>query len=162
MNEQKKENSLWEITKFTIFALLIVAPIRLWIAKPFIVYGASMEPTLENGDYLIIDEISYRFREPEKGDIIVFHYPLDPSKYFIKRIIGIPGETLTIGDQTINLSQDEYFVMGDNREASSDSRIWGPVPENLVVGRTIVRLWPFNKINILPGQNITSVTEFTE
>lgn len=161
MNEQKKENSLWEIIKFTIFALAIVAPVRLWIAKPFIVYGASMEPTLANGDYLIIDEISYKFHKPEKGDIVVFRYPLDPSKYFIKRIIGMPGEILEFDGQTITLKENEYFVMGDNRNASSDSRVWGPVPENLLVGRTFIRLWPFNKADILSGQNTTFMAEFT-
>lgn len=150
--EEKKENSLWDFIKFTIIALLIIFPIRLWIAQPFIVSGASMEPTFNNGDYLIIDELSYHFRKPEKGEVIVFRYPLDPSKFFIKRVIGLPGETIKINSSKITLGPNEYFVEGDNRPASSDSRIWGAVPENLVVGRAFVRLWPINKLSILPGE----------
>ncbi len=150
--EEKKENSLWDFIKFTIIALLIIFPIRLWIAQPFIVSGASMEPTFNNGDYLIIDELSYHFRKPEKGEVIIFRYPLDPSKFFIKRIIGLPGETIEINSSKITLGPNEYFVEGDNQSASSDSRIWGAVPENLVIGRAFVRLWPINKLAILPGK----------
>lgn len=134
----ENKNSFWDFFKFTIIAVLIVIPIRLWVAQPFIVSGASMEPTFDNGDYLIIDEISYRFEKPKVGDVIVFRYPLDQSKYFIKRIIDMPKE-------------GEYFVEGDNRNASYDSRSWGTVPEKLVIGRAFLRLWPFNKVAILPG-----------
>lgn len=150
--EEKKENSVWEFIKFTIIAILIVVTIRLWIAQPFIVSGASMEPTFENGDYLIIDELSYHFRQPKKNEVIVFRYPLDPSKFFIKRIIGLPGETIESNEQKIILGPNEYFVEGDNRPASSDSRVWGAVPENLVIGRVLVRLWPINQLSILPGE----------
>jgi len=147
--EEKKENSVWEFIKFTAIAILIVVPIRLWVAQPFIVNGASMEPTFENGNYLIIDELSYHFRQPEKNEVIVFRYPLDPSKFFIKRIIGLPGETIESNEQKITLGQNEYFVEGDNRLASSDSRIWGPVPENLIVGRVFIRLWPLTQAVVL-------------
>lgn len=149
--EEKKGNSVWEFIKFTVIAILIVVPVRLWIAQPFIVSGASMEPTFENGNYLIIDELSYHFRQPEKNEVIVFRYPLDPSKFFIKRLIGLPGETIEINNQKIILGQNEYFVEGDNRPASSDSRIWGPVPENLIVGRVFIRLWPLTQAAVLPG-----------
>ncbi len=138
-NETKeKENSVWDFFKFTIIAVLIVVPIRIWVAQPFIVSGASMEPTFDNGNYLIVDEISYRFEKPKIGDVIIFRYPLDPSKYFIKRIVNIPKE-------------GEYFVEGDNRGASFDSRSWGNVPEKNIIGRAFLRLWPFNKMAILPG-----------
>jgi len=146
-------NSKWEFIKFTFIAVLIVVPIRLWIAQPFIVNGASMEPTFEGGDYLIVDELSYHIRKPEKNEVIIFRYPLDPSKYFIKRVEGLPGEKITINDKEITLEENNYYVLGDNRTASSDSRIWGPVKEDLIVGRALVRLWPFNKIGVLPGQN---------
>lgn len=151
--EEKKENSLWDFIKFTIIALLIVIPIRLWIAQPFIVSGASMDPTFKNGDYLIVNEISYHFRKPQKNEVVIFRYPLDPSKFFIKRVIGLPGETIDSNGKQITLKDSEYFVEGDNRLASSDSRMWGPVPENLIVGMALVRLWPLNKMGILPGQN---------
>ena len=132
------KNSFWDFIKFAIISVLIVIPIRLWVAQPFIVSGASMEPTFDNGDYLIIDEISYRFEKPKIGDVIVFRYPLQTSKFFIKRIVDIP-------------EPGEYFVEGDNRGASYDSRSWGNVPEKLVIGRAFLRLWPFNKVAILPG-----------
>lgn len=153
MEETKEKNSLWEFIKFTIIAILIVVPIRLWIAQPFIVSGASMEPTFDNGDYLIVDELSYNLlREPRKGEVIVFRYPLDPSKFFIKRVASLPGETIEIDGRKITLGENEYFVLGDNKSASSDSRIWGPVPENLIVGRTLLRLWPITKLELMPGQ----------
>lgn len=151
MEEEKKESSLREIVKFAVIAALIIIPFRLWIAQPFIVSGASMEPTFYNGDYLIIDEISYNLREPQKGEVIVFRYPLDPTKFFIKRVIGVPGEIVAFNGTAVTLGENEYYVLGDNREESSDSRIWGAVPENLIVGRGLIRLWPLNKIGMLPG-----------
>lgn len=145
--------STWEFIKFTIIALVIIVPIRIWVAQPFIVNGQSMDPTFSDGDYLIVDEISYKFTEPKEGDVIIFRYPNNPSKFFIKRISGLPNQTLEINEKTIVLKDNEYFVLGDNSAVSSDSRMWGPVTENLIIGRAFLRLWPINKINILPGQN---------
>ncbi|MBU3925906.1 signal peptidase I [Patescibacteria group bacterium] len=143
---------IWEYLKLVIIAIIIIVPIRLWIAQPFIVSGASMEPTFETGDYLIIDEFTYHLEKPKKGDVIVFRYPLDTSKFFIKRIEGLPGETVNYEDREITLKDNQYFVMGDNRPASSDSRMWGPVEENLIIGRALVRLWPITKLDLLPGE----------
>lgn len=179
----KKENTFWEIFKFTLIALLIVIPIRLYVAQPFIVSGASMEPTFNNGQYVIVDQLSYRiFKDPERGEVIIFRFPNNPSKFYIKRIIGLPGDTVTLRGKTVlisndlnldvfeltepyldevktrndflttTLDEDEYFVLGDNRRASSDSRIWGVLPKNLIVGRALIRLLPFNTISILPGE----------
>jgi len=163
---------IWEIVQIVIIALLIVIPIRYFIFQPFFVKGQSMEPNFENGDYLIIDEISYRFREPLRGEVVVFKYPQDPSQRYIKRIIGLPEETIIIedgrvtiinwqGDQIldesnylsssvqtpgkvqITLTGNEYFVLGDNRSVSADSRSWGPLPKENIVGRVILRAWPF-------------------
>ncbi|MBU0612117.1 signal peptidase I [Patescibacteria group bacterium] len=178
----KKESywqAFWELFKFAILALVIVIPIRVFIAQPFIVSGSSMVPTFENGEYLIVDEISYRLKDPARNDVIIFRYPNDTKKFFIKRIIGLPNETVDIkgGNVTIineknpdgftldqsyiknnannnmhcELKGDEYFVMGDNRSASSDSRYWGPVPKKLLVGKAFLRLLPIDKISILPG-----------
>lgn len=177
----KKTNaqSAWEFAGFVLIAVAVVIPIRVFIAQPFIVSGSSMVPTFENKDYLIVDEISYRLGEPERFDVVVFKYPKDPSKYFIKRIIGLPNEKVDIqgSDLTITneehqdgfkleqsfvknksndnlnfeLASDEYFVMGDNRSASSDSRYWGPVKRNLLIGRAFLRLLPISDIDILPG-----------
>ncbi len=141
----KLKSEIWEFIKFSLLALLIVMPIRLWIAQPFIVQGSSMVPTFQNGDYLIIDEITYRFREPERGEVIVFRYPKNPSQFFIKRIVGLSGET--VGG--IILAQDEYYVLGDNNSASSDSRYWGPVKSKLIIGRAILRLWPPSSLGLL-------------
>lgn len=175
----RKENTFWELVKFAILALLIVIPIRAFIAQPFIVNGNSMVPTFQNGEYLIVDEISYRFNEPERGDVIIFRYPKDKTKFFIKRIIGLPSDTVIIKGNTITikneefpngfalyepyiehkssnnlkteLEDNEYFVMGDNRTASSDSRVWGPLQRKLIVGRALIRLIPLTEAAYLPG-----------
>jgi len=180
-------NFTWEILKIVIISLAIIIPIRYFLIQPFFVNGASMNPNYLNGDYLIIDEISYRFNPPERGDVIVFRYPLDHSQFFIKRIIGLPGETVKIennkifiynervippgddgsfkgvvldeseylgeidtpGNLQIKLGEDEYFVLGDNRKASSDSRKWGGVDDHLITGRAWFRAWPFDRVGVL-------------
>ncbi len=175
-----KKEGFWDLIKFAILALIIVIPIRAFIAQPFIVSGSSMVPTFHNGEYLIVDELSYRLGDPQRGDIVIFKWPKDTSKYFIKRIIGLPGDTVKIDgsavtiknkanpqgfalDETyvknkssnemeVTLPDNEYFVMGDNRSGSSDSRSWGTVPRNLMVGRALIRLFPFNVISFLPGK----------
>lgn len=176
---KEREPLFSEIIRFVLISLAIVIPIRLYIAEPFIVSGSSMVPTFQTGNYLIVEQVSYRFENPERGDVVVFHYPRDPSKFFIKRIIGLPGEVIEINKGQIiiknetypdglllnepyidmksddnlrfTLSSDEYFVMGDNRTASSDSRVWGPLPEDLIVGKAFLRLFPIQNLDILPG-----------
>jgi signal peptidase I len=168
----EKTSFLKELIKLIVIAAIIVVPFRLFIAQPFIVDGASMDPTFATGQYLIVDELSYHFEAPARGSVMIFKYPLDTSKYFIKRVIGLPGETVSIKDGAVTITNaahpqgfllDEpyvklpldqtttytvpagnYFVMGDNRFGSDDSRIWGPVPTKDIIGRPIIRLWPFN------------------
>ena len=173
-------NFIWETLKIVVISLAIIIPIRYFLFQPFFVRGASMEPNFKNGEYLIIDEISYRFNEPERGDVIIFKYPKDPSQYYIKRIIALPKEVVRIndgkitifsrdnpagfildesylseenrftsGNLEINLDENDYFVLGDNRQASSDSRRWGAVPRYYIIGRTWLRAWPFNRAGIL-------------
>ncbi|MBI3638344.1 signal peptidase I [Candidatus Wolfebacteria bacterium] len=167
--------SLWETIEIGIIAIIAVFIIRSFLIQPFLVNGASMEPNFSSGDYLIIDEISYRFREPERGEVVVFRYPGNESTYFIKRVIGLPGEkvvfkngkififnkenpdgffvkenylspeALTSGQETI-LKDNEYFVLGDNRGASFDSRMWGSLPKKEIVGLVRLRLWPFSQV----------------
>lgn len=172
-------SALKEILTFIVLAVLIVVPIRVFVAQPFVVEGASMHPTFETGDYLIIDQLTYRFENPKRGDVIVFRYPNKPSIFYIKRIIGLPGETVHIErgiatitrtdstsltleepyvvaedatyDQTTTLGPDQFFVMGDNRPRSSDSRVWGPLPREDIMGRAFFRLLPPGKIGFLPG-----------
>ena len=176
----QKEHWVKELLRFTLITLLIVVPIRLFIAQPFIVSGSSMETTFHNGDYLIVDQLTYHFNEPQRGDVVVFKYPNNPSTHFIKRIIGIPGDTITVqgqyvilsnetypegvilnepyiekqtphGDKTFVVQDGEYVVFGDNRDASSDSRIWGTLPRENITGRALVRLFPFGSLGTFPG-----------
>ena len=179
-----KKNSFrqeaWETVRFLLIAFAIVIPIRIFVAQPFIVSGSSMDPTFQNGQYLIVDELSYNIGNPSRGDVIVFKYPKNPSQYFIKRVIGLPGETVNIdatghvsikdkdgnsvalkepyvvypSDQasSTTLGADQYFVMGDNRAGSFDSRAWGPVARNLIIGKAFLRLLPISSISVLPGQ----------
>lgn len=179
---QKLISVLWEIFKVVALTLLIIIPIRIWIIQPFFVSGASMEPSFDDGDYLVIDELSYHFREPERGEVVVFHSPEDEKQFYIKRIIGLPGERVelqdgqiiisnaehtegfvldeskfdtmgfTFGNIKVKLGPDEYFVLGDNRSASSDSRKWGPVKKDLLVGRVWVRALPVSKFNVYSSQ----------
>lgn len=171
---------IWETAKIVIIALAIIIPIRYFLFQPFFVRGASMEPNFEDGEYLIINEIEYRFHEPARGDVIVFRYPNDPSQFYIKRVIGLPSETVKIengkviisnendpagfilsepylsdenkftsGNIDVQLDENEYFVLGDNRSASSDSRRWGLLPRHYIIGKAWLRAWPFNKVEIL-------------
>jgi len=176
---QKLLNFLKELLTFAAVAVVIVLPLRIFIAQPFIVSGESMFPTFESGQYLIIDQLTYRFHDPVRGDVVVFRYPQDPSKFFIKRIIALPNEkikidgtnvmiTMTDGTEMtldepyielqresqteMTLGSDEYFVMGDNRLASLDSRIWGPLKKDMITGRAWLRLLPVNKVDFLPGE----------
>jgi signal peptidase I len=164
-------NYFWETIKIVVFALIIVLPIRVFLFQPFIVRGASMEPSFHEADYLIVDQISYRFREPERGEVIVFYYPQDPQKRHIKRIIGLPEEEVIIeeekifiisngeksvleedylplqrtsGEEKIILAEEEYFVMGDNRSASFDSRNWGSLPRENIIGKVFFQISPFS------------------
>lgn len=182
MDENIKKNessSVIELLKYAIVALVIVIPFRIFIAQPYIVDGSSMDPTFKNGDYLIVDQISKRFVVPDRLSVIIIRYPKDPSKFFIKRLIAFPGEKITIenGKVTIfknnekieelnepyiyytknenfsrELKENEYFVMGDNRASSSDSRIWGALTKENIIGTPIIRLLPINKITLFPGK----------
>lgn len=168
---------IWEIGKIVFIALLIVIPIRYFLFQPFFVRGASMEPNFQNSDYLIVDQISYRFRDPKRGEVIVFKHPRGLSRRYIKRIIGLPGETIKIknnkvmiyyntegaildeldylplntqtpGETKVTLVENEFFVLGDNRIASSDSRRWGPLSRKNIVGRVFFRAWPLDNLTI--------------
>ncbi len=176
---EKKETWL-DFLRFALIATLIVVPIRLFIAQPFIVSGLSMVPNFQNGNYLIIDELSYRFEAPKRGEVIVFRFPYQQSKFLIKRIAGLPNETITIkddtvtitnaehpegfvwqqgtitssgrkADQTVTLGASEYFVLGDNRDESADSRLWGTLPRELITGRPILRLLPLSQFAFFPA-----------
>ena len=176
-------------------AFIIILPIRVFLFQPFFVQGASMEPNFENSNYLIINEFGYKktsfsldgknmfsvepFKKLNRADVVVFKYPRNHSQYFIKRIIGLPGEKIeikggkvsiynsenpngialdestylpselrTAGEIVLMLKDNEYFVMGDNRSASSDSRYWGPVLDSEIIGKALIRAWPLNSLAI--------------
>ena len=175
---KKSLSLLWELAKIIVIALIVVLPIRYFLFQPFIVDGESMIPNLQSGDYLIVNEISYRFSAPERGDIIVLKYPLDTTQRFIKRIIGLPGETVEIhngkidilkngkdltlneksylpdlkgtdGDINVTLGPDKYFVLGDNRPYSYDSRRWGVLPKDDIIGKAVFRVFPLSTMTYI-------------
>lgn len=173
--KQKALASFFELVHVVVISVAIIVPVRYFLIQPFYVKGASMEPNFHDHEYLIIDEISFRFREPKRGEIVVFRYPLDHRQFFIKRIIGLPGERIKVsagrvivynnehpqgqaldessylsvytrGDKDIQLGNSEYFLLGDNRDASLDSRVFGPVNESALIGRVWLRGWPLDKL----------------
>ncbi len=167
-------DQILEVAKIVLLVMLIALPIRYFLFQPFMVRGASMEPNFQQTDYLIVDQISYRLREPQRGEVIVFDYPENEEKRHIKRIVGLPGEKIFIdegkivieedgevkelkedyippekrsqrtGDEVF-LGKDEYFVVGDNREASFDSRNWGSLSRENIVGRAFFQISFFDK-----------------
>jgi len=171
-----------ELVSIVIGAFLFAFLIRTFVVQPFFVKGQSMEPNYFEKEYLIIDEISYRFRDPKRGEVIVFKYPKDPSTYFIKRIIGLPNETISIkngkiviyndehkdgfelkepylsdsvytaGNVYTTLGENEYYVLGDNRPRSSDSRQWGTLDKKYITGRSWIRVWPTDKAGFLSNE----------
>ncbi len=171
---------LWETIKIVVVSLIIILPIRYYIVQPFFVKGASMESNFEDGDYIFVDELSYGLGNPSRGDVVIFRYPLDQSQFFIKRVIGLPNETIdiknnkvtiynaqhpegvvlnetyldpgqqTLGTSRIKLDSNDYFVLGDNRLRSSDSRTWGVLNRSFITGKAFIRLWPFSKLGTVP------------
>jgi len=172
---KSKKAFVVEIIKIVVITLAIIIPIRYFLFQPFYVRGASMEPNFHDNEYLIIDEITYRFSDPKRGDVVVVKDPQKPSEFFIKRIVGLPGEEISIqsgeiyisagsdaksailnegylnmnvstsGNITIQLTDEQYYILGDNRSVSLDSRTFGPIPRDLIVGRAWLRVWPFDK-----------------
>jgi signal peptidase I len=193
----KNESSPAAFATYVMIALGLALFIRFFIAAPYVVSGASMEPTFDNWDYLITDRLSFRLGEPERGDVVVFCLPgsgecslverlkdreLQAPRTLIKRVIGLPGETVAVSEEGVRISsatnpegflldepyldagniggpsgmelklnEGEYFVMGDNRRVSSDSRIWGALPKENILGHVLVRLFPVSSVGILPG-----------
>ncbi len=177
---QKKPAQGWyEFLRFAAVALALALFVRFYVTQPFVVQGASMEPNFEDYQYVVVDEASYHFREPVRGEVIVFRSPPNHSVFYIKRIIGLPGERVIISgghvtiinaahpegfvlsepylparvethlDQMKTLGEGQYFVLGDNRPASSDSRVWGVLDKNLITGRVFFRVWPLTRLGII-------------
>lgn len=169
----------FENVAYILGAIGLAALIQAFIIRPFIVSGTSMDPNIQNKDYLMIDEVTYRFHEPARGDVVVFKSPPEPNKYYVKRIIGLPGDTVKITNGIITIintahpdgftldepyithtqrdsvtrtvTDGHYFVMGDNRSGSYDSREWGLLPIENIRGRALLRLLPLTNISYLPA-----------
>jgi signal peptidase I len=172
-DQQKRDKSiLREVVETVLLTLLIFLAIRTLIQN-FRIEGVSMEPNLHDGQYLIINKLVYYLHPPERGDVVVFHYPRNPRRDFIKRIIGLPGEKVEVRGERIfingeeleepytfhtgnytwgpqRLGEDEYFVLGDNRNSSSDSHSWGPLPRDTLVGKAWISYWPPNYLGLVP------------
>ena len=168
----------FDFLKVFVMAVAIIIPVRYFLFQPFVVTGDSMRPNFHDGNYLIIDELTYRIREPERGEVVVMRFPKDTSQFFIKRIVGLPGEHIVIRDGRVTiynadhpeglilqeeylpsqnitygnidrkLEKDEFFVLGDNRLSSSDSRVWGILPKEDIVGRVYLRLFPVQDLEL--------------
>ncbi len=164
-----------EIAQIAVLVLAIILPVRYFLIQPFIVKGASMEPNFYDREYLIIDELTLHFRSPERGEIVVFRPPQHDDQYYIKRVIGLPGETVEVRNGVVTIYNDEhpnglllaetyitevtegkdrrtlgageYYVLGDNRDASLDSRYFGPITMDHITGRVWVRGLPFDRIS---------------
>lgn len=172
-----KGNAFYETLRTVVLVLLTAFIIRVFVMQPFLVQGASMEPTLTNSEYLIVEKVAYKFRQPERGEIVVFRAPINWTENYIKRVIALPGETIKIENNTIyingeilqenyaqaggsvsfddpnyslevTLGEDEYFVIGDNRSHSSDSRSWGPLPKQNIIGRAFMALFPLDAFGV--------------
>lgn len=165
-----------ELFKLALLAVITIFLVRYFLFKPFYVRGASMEPNFFDKEYLIIDELTYRLKEPQRGDIVVFKSPMNKKEYFLKRVIGLPGETIkirdgqvmiyneemsdgfvlkesylatglkTLPDASAALGDNKFFVLGDNRFSSLDSRMVGPIDGSTIIGRVILRGWPFDRV----------------
>lgn len=210
MEEQPKEERpagiasealefIWETAKVVLMSLVIIIPVRYYLIQPFFVKGLSMVPNFHDQEYILVDKWTYRLGRPERGDAIIFKYPGNPKEYFIKRIIGLPGESVLVpGDNTVHifndrypngftlnesgylpkenptycsgnttwcgrkitLKDDEYFVLGDNREHSSDGRFFGPVNKSqFFAGLAWLRLWPFSRISFIPRTTYPPVNQ---
>ena len=164
----------YELSKWLIVAILLLSMIHFFVATLFIVEGLSMEPNFHTGEYIIVDRFQYLFGTPERGDVVVLKFPGDPDhKKYIKRIIGLPGENviiqngevyingqrldesyLPLGLQTLpnvnrTLKEEDYFLLGDNRPNSSDSRVWGVAAKRYLIGRAWVIIYPFDQAGIV-------------
>jgi signal peptidase I len=171
--DPKKKSFLREISESIIIAVLLAVVIRLFILEPFYIPSGSMEPTLKDGDRIIVSKLNYHFQDPKREDIVVFKYPLDQKRNFVKRLIATGGETIALKSSRLYINgqavpedylpaglrfsdygprevpQGSYLMLGDNRNNSEDSRIWGFLPRNLMIGKAVLIYWPLDRIRLI-------------
>ncbi len=156
----------------TLALTLVIFVVIHFTVQNFMIDGPSMQPSLMNNQYVLVNKLAYLFHAPERGDVIVFHWPVDTSKDLIKRVIGVPGDVIVIDSKTVRVNgvllnepyimapanptgnrwvvpPNDYFVMGDNRLVSDDSRDWGFVPKNYIVGKAVFVYWPINNWHVI-------------
>ena len=170
--EKKKKSAFMEIIESVAIAVLLAVIIRMFIFQPFVIPSGSMEPTIQIGDRVMVSKFAYHFGEPNRGDVVVFRPPFDTNRIFIKRLIGVGGNTLQIRDSKLFINEkqipedylpkemrfqnfgpvqvpaDNYFMMGDNRNNSDDSRVWGDLPKKNIIGKAVIIYWPINHIRL--------------
>lgn len=187
-------HALWEVVKTVAFIILAAVIIRAFLVQPFFVQGQSMETNFHNGNYLLVNQLSYKFGQPQRGDVVVFKAPPEPSENYIKRIVGLPGETVELKNGQVvvynaehrggvvldedgyepdgvetqpesnetrwELGSNQYFVLGDNRDPgkSSDSRAWGPLDKNLLVGKAWLRVYPLAQFGFVKHQDFPDLS----
>lgn len=160
----KRSHLVREVVETLVLTLLIFVVIH-FVVQSYHIDGTSMQPTLNSSEYVVVNKTAYMFQQPGRGDVIVFHYPLQPSQDYIKRVIGLPGDHIKTdlthvwvngqllnekyisapanqGTQQWTVPKNDYFVMGDNRPVSDDSRIWGFVPQSYIIGKAVLVYWP--------------------
>jgi signal peptidase I len=145
------------------------------------VENISMEPTLQPGQFILVNKLAYRLGDFHRGDVIIFHYPRNPTEDYIKRVVGLPGETVSVHDDQVfvndqpldepyiaappqyegqwTVPDDQVFVLGDNRNQSSDSHSWGFVPHDLIVGKALVIYWPLDKLRVLDQTPVVNAAQ---
>lgn len=172
--EQKKKKPWWrELIEDVLLAVVLYIAIDFCIGR-FRVENISMETTFTEGDIVMVNKLNYKFSEPRRGDVVIFHAPTEPGKDYIKRMIGLPGDHIEIKDSKLYINgeaieepwlheaityegewdvpEGQYFVLGDNRNHSSDSHIWGCVPRENLIGNAFFRYWPLNHIGVIKGE----------
>ena len=179
--EQKKKKPWWrELIEDVILAVLLYFAIDFCIGR-FRVENVSMETTFTEGELVMVNKLNYKFSEPRRGDVVIFHAPTEPGKDYIKRLIGLPGDHIEIKDSQLYINgeaveepwlheaieyegewdvpEGQYFVLGDNRNHSSDSHVWGCVPRENLIGNAFFRYWPLSHISVIKGSITLSTDE---
>jgi signal peptidase I len=179
-DQQQRDKPIWREIVETALLIIVILVVTRVLIQNFRIEGISMEPNFHDGQYLIINKFAYYLHPPERGDVVVFHFPNNPSRDFIKRIVGLPGEKVKVRDEHLfingkeieepyalhtgnytwgpqTLAEDQYFVLGDNRNNSSDSNNWGPLSGDAILGKAWISYWPPKHLGLVPHYSYAAV-----